>query len=150
MSMPDATSRFETTSPNIVTEQFDDEMVVVDFDTGRYFSLDVVGAEIFTLLVAHHTVAEITALLAQHFSDTPEHIGAVVAGFATELLDAQLLIPNASAGAGDAPSAPFTFPGGTMPVPALTGYTDMQDLLMLDPIHDVADTGWPARPDAQS
>ena len=79
MSMPDTTSRFGTTSPNIVTEQFDDEMVVVDFDTGRYFSVDVVGAEIFNLLVAHHTVAEITEFLSPHFDDTPERIGTIVA-----------------------------------------------------------------------
>jgi hypothetical protein len=25
-------------------------------------------------------------------------------------------------------------------------YSDMRDLLMLDPIHDVAEEGWPSRP----
>ncbi len=28
--------------------------------------------------------------------------------------------------------------------PALETYTDMQELLLLDPIHDVDETGWPA------
>ena len=27
--------------------------------------------------------------------------------------------------------------------PALQKYTDMEDLLLLDPIHEVDDTGWP-------
>ena len=27
-------------------------------------------------------------------------------------------------------------------------FTDMQDLLLLDPIHDVDETGWPVRADA--
>ena len=29
--------------------------------------------------------------------------------------------------------------------PRLTKYTDMRDLLVLDPIHDVDESGWPAR-----
>jgi hypothetical protein len=29
--------------------------------------------------------------------------------------------------------------------PTLAKFTDMQDLLLLDPIHDVDKTGWPAR-----
>ena len=29
--------------------------------------------------------------------------------------------------------------------PVLQKYTDMEDLLLLDPIHDVDEAGWPAR-----
>jgi hypothetical protein len=39
---------------------------------------------------------------------------------------------------GRAVNAPFT-------PPALTKFTDMQDLLLLDPIHDVGSGGWPAK-----
>lgn len=28
---------------------------------------------------------------------------------------------------------------------ALTKYTDMQELLLLDPVHEVDDEGWPSR-----
>jgi hypothetical protein len=30
-------------------------------------------------------------------------------------------------------------------VPLLRKYTDMRDLLLLDPIHDVDEQGWPVR-----
>jgi hypothetical protein len=33
----------------------------------------------------------------------------------------------------------------TWQAPELSIYEDMQDLLQLDPIHDVDETGWPAR-----
>lgn len=143
--MSDTTTRFATAHPNIVTELFDDEMVVVDFDTGRYFSVDVVGAEIFNLLAAHHTVDEVAASLAHHFTDDATRVTAVVADFAAELTAALLLIPEATARPSGAAAPSRDLPSGPIPVPTLTGYTDMQDLLMLDPIHDVADTGWPAR-----
>lgn len=35
--------------------------------------------------------------------------------------------------------------------PALESYTDMQDLLLLDPIHEVDEMGWPQKaPDARA
>ena len=40
-----------------------------------------------------------------------------------------------------------TASGETSPfvTPTLSRYTEMQDLLLLDPIHDVDDSGWPRR-----
>lgn len=32
--------------------------------------------------------------------------------------------------------------------PTISVYSDMEDLLLLDPIHDVDETGWPVRADA--
>jgi hypothetical protein len=32
---------------------------------------------------------------------------------------------------------------GKFEAPVLQKYTDMQDLLLLDPIHDTDETGWP-------
>ena len=34
---------------------------------------------------------------------------------------------------------------GAYRTPVLSIYTDMQDLLLLDPIHDVDQAGWPTR-----
>ncbi len=33
-------------------------------------------------------------------------------------------------------------------IPVLDVYSDMQDLLLLDPIHDVDETGWPTPKDS--
>jgi hypothetical protein len=33
--------------------------------------------------------------------------------------------------------------GGSWAEPVLDKYTDMQELLLLDPIHEVDDAGWP-------
>ena len=49
-------------------------------------------------------------------------------------------------------SAPSLDSDGEMPTsvmdlkpPVLNKYTDMQDLLLIDPIHDVEAHGWPAK-----
>jgi len=62
-----------------------------------------------------------------------------------ELLAVDLIRP-ASAQAGNAPI------GEMIPVtiayapPVLETFSDMQDLLLLDPIHEVDDAGWPMAP----
>jgi hypothetical protein len=39
----------------------------------------------------------------------------------------------------------------TFEPPLLEKYTDMQDLVLLDPVHEVDSTGWPApKPDASA
>jgi hypothetical protein len=43
------------------------------------------------------------------------------------------------------PATALDGPAGSWEAPKLTVYEDMQDLLLLDPIHDVDETGWPAR-----
>ena len=51
---------------------------------------------------------------------------------------------GAAAGPGDGAGARAPFD-----VPVLIAYTDMQDLLLADPIHDYDETGWPARVDGR-
>lgn len=55
-----------------------------------------------------------------------------------------------SAAEGSAPLlAPSDDDGAAeFPAPRLERYTDMQDLLLLDPIHDVDERGWPNAVDA--
>jgi hypothetical protein len=48
------------------------------------------------------------------------------------------VLEKALAQAGGAANGVFTRP-------VLTKFTDMQDLLLLDPIHDVNSSGWPAK-----
>jgi hypothetical protein len=44
---------------------------------------------------------------------------------------------------------PLTAAAAITAAPVLEKYTDMQELLLLDPIHDVEEAGWPkARPAA--
>jgi hypothetical protein len=80
-------------------------------------------------------------------------MAAQVAAFVDELTREQLVV---SAGEGSIARSPGE-PGGTgtaqvdpgpWSTPTLTRFTDMQDLLVLDPVHEVDDRGWPHLPSA--
>ncbi len=66
-----------------------------------------------------------------------------VRAFLKELQEEQLIVTE--------PAEILAAPAGPLPPaasrPALQKFTDLQDLLMLDPIHEVDERGWPhARP----
>jgi hypothetical protein len=59
----------------------------------------------------------------------------------SELRGYNLLIPDATERTGQ-PELNGAAPGA-YEAPKLSAYTDMQELLLLDPIHEVDESGWP-------
>ena len=72
-----------------------------------------------------------------------------VSGLLEELTTASLIVPapeTNSNGAGPAANgAGPAKPQAQYAAPKLSTYTDMQELLLLDPIHEVDESGWPAQ-----
>jgi hypothetical protein len=63
-----------------------------------------------------------------------------------ELVAESLIVPLSSAPTPASGKTPAPVEPGTPFVPpVLERYTDMQELLFLDPIHDVDESGWPHR-----
>jgi hypothetical protein len=72
-------------------------------------------------------------------------IEAAVEDFVAELEREQLIVQ-----AGEEDSRGPTVDAELPPeytAPKLSIYSDMKDMLLLDPVHDVADVGWPTRPE---
>ena len=64
--------------------------------------------------------------------------------FVAELLARKLVIETERASPADgAATEPRSVDRAAFVPPALTIYEDMADLLLLDPIHDVDEAGWP-------
>ncbi|HEU4559063.1 MAG TPA: PqqD family protein [Longimicrobium sp.] len=68
-----------------------DGAVVLDLRKGRYYSLNSVGAEIWTLIEAGRSVPEVEAHLRDALGAPPETVGADVAGFLADLADRELI-----------------------------------------------------------
>jgi hypothetical protein len=66
-----------------------------------------------------------------------------VAGLVEQLLAEGLVVEDADAPVGASPPAP---PADALEPPALEKFTDMQDLILLDPVHEVDERGWPHAP----
>jgi hypothetical protein len=135
------------TNPQVIHETIDGETIIIDLATGTYFSLQGAAPAIWSGLVAGEADEQIVTRLAAAYDAPAEELAAAVATFLEELERNQLVAR--SDGAGGAPAgaaaeaseppaerAPFV-------VPRLETYTDMQDIILLDPVHKVDSQGWP-------
>ena len=69
----------------------DDQTMLLDLDGGMYFALNDVGARVWELCDGAHTVAEISALLANEYDAPPAMIEDDVLELLGELATEQLV-----------------------------------------------------------
>jgi Coenzyme PQQ synthesis protein D (PqqD) len=131
-----------------VFEQFDKEMVLINLDDGLYFNVSDTGTEVLRLLEQGLSVAEVLDELTAHYSNTDE-LPALVEGFVAELEEQGILLPQPQGAPMNSQSAELAAArNGTKKCfapPVLTRFDDMQEILLLDPIHQVSEQGWPNR-----
>jgi hypothetical protein len=133
-------------TPNVVGEEFDGEVVVVNLESGCYFSLMGSAKDIWNSLTQGSAAPEaIVATLEQSLDCTGYDVAAIVLPFLNSMVDLELLVPDEPATAGERPvqegSQDKKRP--LFEVPRVETFTDLQDILLLDPIHDVDEAGWP-------
>ena len=128
----------------VVHDVLDGEVLAIRNDTGTYYSLVGTAADVWVGIVDGLDETGIVARLAARYDADEATIAAAVAAFVDRLLDESLVLVGAGA-AGSTPPAPV--PGTEREAftqPELQVYTDMQDLLLFDPIHEVGPAGWPS------
>jgi hypothetical protein len=134
--------RYRICAPGVAHQTIDGEVVIVDLRSGSYYSLMDGGAEVWGLLELGASVGEIVEAFLGRYEGVPELVEADVARLVEEL-EAEGII-----------RADETIErGGTLGTVAaekkayaalvLDKYTDMRDLILLDPIHEVDEGGWP-------
>ena len=148
-----AATRYRINHPKVVNETIDGEVVILNLERGHYYSLTSVGMEIWTLIEHQASVPEILAALGERYDHDPEQLHRSVADLIAEF-EREELVQEANGGPASAPASvngrrgDEAGPKRVFEPPVLRKYTDMEDLLLLDPIHDADETGWPApRPD---
>jgi coenzyme PQQ synthesis protein D (PqqD) len=135
--------RSYVTSPNAMHETIDGETIVIDLSIGTYFSLRGSGPVIWNALASGSSSEAIVETLAAAYEASHEEIAGAAAAFLARLEEERLIVKGNGAGpAGDAgpnhagPRAPFE-------PPQLERYDDLQDIILLDPVHMVDEQGWP-------
>jgi hypothetical protein len=124
----------------IIHELLDDEAILANLDTGIYYSLRGSAVPIWQLLLCGHSPNSIATLFAERFSfDVSQEIDS----FVQEIVSEGLLSPSAPQEL-SAPTAPLLWPA-EFKAPTLEKYEEIKNLLMLDPIHEVDEQGWPSR-----
>jgi len=127
---------------NVHSKVFDDEVVVIDMVSGVYYSLRGTAVDMWTMVEAGASPAEIGAALGARYDASGETLARAADDFLGELAGLGLIVSDAAAQRATAAAAT---PAARMPfaAPQLERFTDMQDLLLLDPIHEVGEAGWP-------
>lgn len=131
---------------SIVSERFSDEAIVVNLSQGRYYSLRGSAFTLWKLLDQGRPVAatDLADSLTAHYDVAPAVAHEALLVF-LQKLQGEGLIQEAPAANG-ALAQPATAPRLPFDAPTLEVYTDMEELLALDPIHDVNPAeGWPLR-----
>lgn len=131
---------YRVNGPNIVHEDFDGEMVVVNLETGCYYAFNPVGSAIWSHIEKGCTLAEMTSALTQNCTGDLSGLEQSLTNFLGELATEQLITAGPGPENGEAPHSSPEIPYAP---PELEKFTDMQDLLLLDPIHEVDESGWP-------
>ncbi|OWY61491.1 hypothetical protein B7486_63500 [cyanobacterium TDX16] len=130
-----------TNDTQVVFDVFDGEVMAVRNDTGTYYSMQGAAGLAWQAFVAGLDVDATARLLADAFGQPEDEVREHVRAFAASVLDAQLLLEGDATAPGPAPATTAT--DEPYQAPVLQAFTDMQDLLLFDPIHEVEPTGWP-------
>lgn len=134
--------RLQVNAPRVIHETIDHEVVIIDLTTGTYYSLEGTAEEIWTLLAQGVPTEHLSAILLARYEDDPAVVSSAIERFVDQLLAEVLVVPDSRspavvAATGAGPKRPFV-------PPQLERFTEMQQLIALDPIHEVDEAqGWP-------
>jgi hypothetical protein len=130
-------------APRVIHETLDGEVVAIDLGSGAYFSMRASAAVIWDALVAGLGTAGVIEHVTATHADTDADVAADVEAFVADLVARELIVAGSPAPG----SAPDHGAGLPYERPALEAFTDMADVILLDPVHDVdAAAGWPHQP----
>lgn len=137
------TNTWKVKDSGVIHQDFEGEGVVIDLDTGNYFSLPGAAGALWRRLAAGAASAADLAdeLVAVYEVDRATALADATA-FLADLEREGLVVDGA--GTAVAAGSPPAADRAAYVVPRLDAYRELQDLLLLDPVHEVDPAvGWP-------
>lgn len=143
------TDRYEPSGPDIVSEEIDGEVIIVNLQNGNYYSLSRSAAVVWAGIQQHATLERLQQQLETRYAGETAAMGRDLGELIRALEAEQLIAVRPAAEAPAAPEAPAASPEPPVEKepyqpPQFECFTDMGDLLLLDPVHEAEDEkGWP-------
>lgn len=135
---------FECNTPSVIYERFEDETILINLDAGHYYSIDPLGAAIWQLLNRPLPLDRVVEIVSARYASSGASVGEAVRDFVARMRDEGLIRVRRQPPPESVSDVPSLELGATFSPPVLAKYDDMQEMLLLDPVHDVAEAGWPA------
>jgi len=130
--------------PNIVSEAIDGEVVIVNLVKGDYYSLFKTAADIWSSIERGTTRSDIVESLQHNYDCSDVDLAAEVDRFITKLDAEGLIAISESDESLPALELNESTQTAKFEPPAIEKFTDMEELLLLDPIHEAdEEKGWP-------
>lgn len=128
----------------VISETIDGETIVIDLVSGAYYSLRGSAVPIWELAASGLTRDEIVGLLERRFDASAAEIKAAAEPLLDQLTGDGVLElgPETRSTNGNVAAARLA-ERDRFETPVLEKFTDMQDFLLVDPIHEVGEAGWP-------
>lgn len=136
-------------APKVACQTFDGEVLLIHFERGHYYNAAGCAAWLIELIERGLSESEIGSALEREYGLESDRARQVTSRFLEQLLGEELFTVASEPRADErvAPSSVRLATTATTKAfeePSLSKYTDLEDLLVLDPVHDVMMTGWPS------
>lgn len=140
-------------SSDVVSETIDGEVVIVNLQKGDYYSLLETATDIWNRIEQGTSKEDLIKDLLQYYDAPAQEINEAVDRFLSILQTENLIAVEKAAKpnyvAPTITKLPNPLDKKKFAWPAIEKFTDMEDLLLLDPIHEAdQEKGWPNAKDA--
>jgi hypothetical protein len=138
--------QYEINTPTVVSDTIDGEAVMINLDTGAYYSMNETGSQIWGCIRGRGSLESLIDGFAAGRPAEAGPIAEAVRAFIENLKQENLIRPrsgNAGAATSQGAAPDAAQPAAPFVAPLLEKYRDLEDLLLADPIHDVSEAGWP-------
>lgn len=141
LGMPLAQNQtFTVDLANHALERLDGEFVIISFVTGKYFSVNVTGSDILSLILDGRAQQDWNSILTDAYG-VYEPFG--ISEFVDQCIS-EGIIKLANEGQGQSENKlPADTERKNWVAPVLSTFDDLSDLLLVDPIHEASTDGWP-------
>jgi hypothetical protein len=138
--------------PQVVHDTIEGETILINLKNGNYYSFDKIGAVIWEIIEKKGDVNKLVNILTKKFNKQGEKIESAIDHFISSLLQENLVVQSTEQASevlmlSDEIEALVNERISDFEPPVMNKYSDMKDMLLLDPIHDTDEKGWPSGKD---
>lgn len=133
---------FRVNSPKVISNSIGGEVIIINLDSGFYYSLNSSAGALWEALLQGFGTEEICETLQRMGHPLITSGCSTIDRFINELLQEELII---SCNITTETPLDLSALDNLVDPPAMERFEDMQELLVLDPIHEVGEAGWPVK-----
>ena len=131
-------------APHVVHDTIENETILFNLKTGNYYSFDSFGVVLWNAIIEAYNISDFIEKLALKYDKPQAEIKDIIDGFLSELLKEELIVQDKNKKETENDKSIIDKLAIELKSPVLHKYTNMQDMLLLDPIHDTGEKGWPS------